>query len=96
MNGVPWSDAEIKLLGTATDALIAERIGRTFNAVMKKRQDLKIKSFYRFLWTPAHIRQLGKKPDGVLAAAWGLQRMAIIRKRKKLGIAAFPIRDHST
>ena len=41
----PWSETELKLLGTDRDAAIAKRLHRSVAAVKTKRQNLRIRGF---------------------------------------------------
>jgi hypothetical protein len=80
------------LLGTASDAEVAERLGRPMNSVRLKRRSLRIPPCpteqYR-LWRPEEIRLLGTAPDPEIAERLDRSQQAIRGKRRKLGIPGF-------
>lgn len=89
MNGREWTDRELKLLGTDVDSAIAAKIGRSANAVRKKRQETAIASAYRRDWKPRELKLLGTMADAALAEMLGCSRLCVFKKRRALGIAAF-------
>ena len=95
----PWTPEEDRLLGTASDAEIARKIGRCFWPVCERRQALgilkaDIKPRNIPYWTPARDKLLGTMPDGVLAKRLGKNLRAVFFRRRRLGIPRFggPIR----
>ncbi|NLP63310.1 hypothetical protein [Paraburkholderia sacchari] len=86
-----WTAKEIALLGTVSDAQVAERIGGiSFSTVQKKRQELGIPSAMpaHFPWLPEHLALLGVLDDAELARLTGRSTRAVNQKRNKLGIPA--------
>ncbi|MBK8916428.1 MAG: hypothetical protein IPM64_17825 [Phycisphaerales bacterium] len=84
----PWTDAELALLGTDTDAAVAARIGRTLTAVLRRRRDLAISAYttHARAWTAAELARLGTVADEQLAQELGCRRITVMRKRRALGI----------
>jgi len=89
-NGQPWTDRETRLLGTAADRAIAEKIGRTARAVETERRKRGIPSHtpHRHVWTEQEAKLLGKLPDSELAQLVGLCRRAVLMERARRGIRA--------
>jgi hypothetical protein len=89
--GTDWDTAEINLLGTAADAAIAQRIGRSVKAVEHMRRKLKVPAFHPHTrrWSKRELALLGKLPDAKLAARLGISRRCVLKTRQRLGIAAF-------
>jgi hypothetical protein len=88
-----WKPEEIAFLGSAPDAEIAARIGRTVEAVRARRQklglvDRPIRPWRP--WQPQEIELLGTASDVEVAARLGRSRGSVGRMRRKLGIPAFP------
>lgn len=92
----PWTEREIKLLATDTDATVAARIGRSPKAVEAKRLALKIPpaTAHARRWAPRELALLGKISDAAVAARIGCSRQHVISKRRTLGIA--PANPHNT
>lgn len=88
MNGKPWETHEVNLLGKAPDGETAKLLGRSINAIRRKRQDENIKSFvpHKREWKDYELQFLGKIPDAVLAKQLGITRKAVISERKRRGI----------
>ncbi|MFX1677037.1 hypothetical protein PWR63_33210 [Paraburkholderia sp. A2WS-5] len=86
-----WTTQEIALLGTLSDARVAERIGGvSFSTVQKKRRELGIPPAApaHLSWPPEHIALLGVLDDAELARLTGRSTRAVNQKRNKLGIPA--------
>lgn len=87
--GRPWTDKEVRLLGSMTDRQLAKKLGRSEHAVCVKRHELGVQPFYRrrYFRLPKRLeKQLGKMSDSQLAALAGCTRMHIYRLRRRLGI----------
>src|SRR5260221_7674062 len=81
-----WIDEELGLLGEIPDRELAQRFGRTLQAIVVKRYVLGIPRHIgaeeNQPWTAAEDRLLGTKLDSVLAKELG-RGVAAIRKRRK-------------
>jgi outer membrane lipoprotein-sorting protein len=89
-HGAGWSDAELRLLGTAPDDEVARRIGRPVNAVRIKRARLGIPNPEGPGWTEEELALLGTAPDEEVAARIGpscrsFRRMARTTLRPRTG-----------
>jgi hypothetical protein len=76
----------LELLGTAPDAEVAARIGRTPTAVADKRCKLGIPHPEGWGWNPEQLALLDTAPDEEVAARTGKTPAAVTRKRFLLGI----------
>ena len=88
---IAWRADEIDLLGTATDAAIAERVARSEGAVAQMRRSLGIAPHLpvrRFAWTPATDALLGTATDAEIAARLGVSRPTVRVRRRSLGVVA--------
>lgn len=87
----PWSAKEDSLLGTASDAEIAERLGRTTRAVEARRERLGIKAQHRIgkVWPARVLALLGKVPDTEIAAMMDVWSLTVLKKRRSLGIPSY-------
>lgn len=87
----PWSDSEVRALGTDTDAAIARLLGRSHKGVETARRDRGIPAFteWKRSWTVAEARQLGRATDKELAKKFGCSRRAVLMERQKRGIPPF-------
>ena len=85
MEPKPWSEAETKLLGTAADRIIAERLERSVDAVGGKRRALGIPAFAAGLWSPEEEAILGQVSDAEAARQLGRTRKAVQHHRILLG-----------
>ena len=83
----PWKSWEIKLLGTKPDRLVAERLGRSPDAVQIKRSLLGISSPGFRPWTKREEAIIRKVPDAEAARQLGRSRKAIVQRRRALGLA---------
>ncbi len=83
----PWPAEEIAMLGKATDAQLARRLGRSVTSVKTRRLRLGIASS-RHRWTPEQDALLAKFPDQTLARRLGCSVKAIQARREGLGIPA--------
>lgn len=64
----PWTAEEINLLGTAPDAVIARRIGRTLAEIKAQRSALNVAApGAQRRWSPEELALLGKLPDEEIA-----------------------------
>lgn len=94
MNGVAWTEAEDALLGTDTDAVIAQKLGRSKVSVARRRHRKGIKPALPHgkppvRWTPAMDLLLGTRPDQDIAEALGLSKSAVHQRRNRLKIKRF-------
>jgi hypothetical protein len=82
----PWTNRELALLGTRSDAEVAELTSRTFGTVWQKRRALGIaQPALRFRrWTLAEDKVIGTASDAVTAARLGRTEMAIKSRRAVL------------
>jgi hypothetical protein len=87
-HGEGWTAEELALLGTVADAEVARRIGRTYEAVRQKREELRIPNPEggRPGWTEEELALLGTLPDADVAQRTGRTETAVTKKRNKLGI----------
>ena len=83
----PWWAEEIAMLGKASDAQVARRLGRSVTSVKARRLRLGIASS-RHRWTPEQDALLGKFPDETLARRLGCTVKAVQARRERLGIPA--------
>jgi hypothetical protein len=86
-HGPLWAPEDIALLGTAADAEVAKRIGRTVDAVRQKREELGLPNPAGNRWAPGAIALLGTLPDQEVARLLGRSIQSVTQKRIKLGIA---------
>ncbi len=82
-----WTDEQIAMLGTVSDAVVAERLGCSNTTVYKKRTELGIAPV-RHRWTAEEIALLGRISDFEVAKRVGLSAKTVNLKRRALGIAA--------
>jgi hypothetical protein len=94
--GEGWQAAWDELLGTASDAEVAERLGCHADTVWQRRKDLRIPSWRPHKpmtparkWTPADDKLLGTMPDTDLAARLRCTVVMVSNRRRKLGVGAF-------
>ena len=81
-----WKPEEDKLLGTAPDAEIARRLGRSESSVKGRRLLLRIKfPNPRRPWPPGELTLLGTLPDAVLAKYFNRPESAVRSKRLQPG-----------
>ena len=84
-----WTDAEVALLGSVPDPVLAKKMGVALHTVNGKRRRLEIPAFYPAIpWNDDHIGMLGALSDGEVARRTGRTRMAVITKRRAMGIQA--------
>ena len=81
----PWLPEDMAMLGKASDAQVARRLGRSVTSVKARRLRLGIGSNRR-RWTPEQDVLLGKFPDGTLARRLGCTVKAVQARRERLGI----------
>lgn len=86
-----WQSWEIDLLGTDTDKRVAERLGRTENAVCVQRHIRRIPPHEArpLLRSEKHRAMLGRVPDQQIADELGVLRQAVQYTRQALGIPAY-------
>jgi hypothetical protein len=79
---------EEKLLGTAPDAAIARRLGRTVLAVASRRRELGRPTPNPDLrrWTKDELQRLGTAPDSEIARRLNRSVAAVETQRLKLGL----------
>ncbi|GMU65398.1 MAG: hypothetical protein AMXMBFR36_16720 [Acidobacteriota bacterium] len=86
----PWTRREIALIGSMSDAALAERLRISVTAVVRKRRSLGIASFRParrpIRWTKRSIRLQGSLPDRVVAERLGVSAATVRAKRLALGI----------
>jgi hypothetical protein len=83
----PWRAEEIAMLGKATDAEVARRLGRSAVSVKARRLRLGIAtSGHR--WTQEQDVLLAKFPDQILARRLGCTVKAVQARREALGTPA--------
>ena len=75
------------MLGKASDAQVARRLGRSVTSVKARRLRLGIASS-RHCWTLGQDALLGKFPDETLARRLGCTVKAVQARRERLGIPA--------
>jgi len=83
-----WTAEEDRLLGTASDAIIAGQLGRSESSVQSRRLKLGIPwvNPARRNWTGDELQLLGTLPDAVLAEKFQRTEKAILSKRLALRI----------
>lgn len=85
---VPAEIAE--LLGTASDAQVADRLGMSQPQVRRLRKKLGISAHMAMKrWTPAEVALLGTAPDKAIAKRLGRTRASVLYARMDRGIAAY-------
>ncbi|WP_280568221.1 hypothetical protein [Chromohalobacter sp. 296-RDG] len=92
--GRTWAPEEDQLLGTASDADIARKIGATQPQVKSRRTQLGIPSFTgvspkKIILPDEAVALLGKASDDNIAIRYGASKSSIQRMRYELGIPAF-------
>lgn len=88
---IRWTEDQLSLLGDLSDAEVAERTGRTANAVALKRCRMGIpnwKSSTSYDWEDWEIKLLGTAPDWQVAKELGVSRRTVLRQRHQRGIPA--------
>lgn len=90
--GYLWTPRALSLVGTATDADVARRLGISRDQVAYQRLKQGIAPYVpgprRIAWSREIIRFLGKHPDTEVARRFGIGGAAIAAKRRQLGIPA--------
>lgn len=87
-----WTPEQDRLLGTGLDSAVAEKLGRSVNAVRSRRCALGIPVHEHTgarPWTPIEEKLLGKKPDDEVARLLGRGARGVQIHRQSLGIPAF-------
>jgi hypothetical protein len=84
-----WPAGQLRLLGTAPDAELARRIGRSANAVRVMRTRLGIPDPGGHGWTAEEVALLGTAPDAEVATRIGRSVTAVMLKRCLLGLPTF-------
>ena len=86
-----WTEKELSLLGTDTDAAIAKKVGRNQHAVTIQRTKLGIPAAQPrgYDWTSDEDAMLGTGTDQAVADTLGVAKITIMRRRQKLGIPSF-------
>jgi DNA-binding transcriptional regulator YdaS (Cro superfamily) len=94
LNRVDWDSCKVKLLGTASDAQIATRLGVTKTAVRQQRVKRAIPPFGKTRaelnhdWTQKQLEWLGKLSDAEIARRIGVSPPTVGWKRRCMGMAA--------
>lgn len=92
-NAEDWTPGEIALLGTMTDARVAEKLGLGHAVVHRMRNALGIPPNRGHRggtgWVQDMIVRLGNAPDRELAEELGISRQAVVLQRQKRGISAY-------
>ena len=89
-----WTPKSSKLLGTASDVVIAKRLGTKPSAVLAERKRLGIPPCHhsreakRHAWTKSELAMLGKESDFKIAKQIGLDHKTVREKRQLLGISS--------
>ena len=92
-----WTKRELRLLGKATDSVIAKHLHLTLDQVRHERERRTIPPFARHVrirWTPAVVAKLGMLSDDALAAELGVSPGAVGYQRQQRKIPAFT--DHQS
>lgn len=93
----PWPEKWLKLLGTATDQAVADKINSgsqsrkvTIHSVrsMRMSRDIPAQVPRAYIWTADEDVLLGTAADSVIAAQLGCSRRCVLMRRQALGIAA--------
>jgi hypothetical protein len=85
-----WSEAEMAMLGTESDRVVAERLGLEVSTVVYQRMRRDIPTANpRQPWTEAEEALLGTRPDRDLARKWGRTELGVAVRRRELGIKVF-------
>lgn len=89
---IPWTDAQIKLLGTMTDADVSYKIKRPPQSIYLKRVELGIPAFFvaapKIDW-PQIVLLLGTTSDVDLARKFSISIGSVRRRRLALGIPRY-------
>lgn len=96
----PWTSSELEELRAnhdLPDKVVAAMLGRTPNAVMKKRHELGLKKYRVERWTPEQDDELARMAaDGMCAReigeAMGRTRVSVQCEARKLGVLVEPER----
>ena len=87
--GFAWTQADLTLLGQASDVAVAKAIGTTVPVVRGKRYALKIAAYIPVFWDAEKEALLGTVPDRELAQRLGTTFSAVAKRRGVLKIPAF-------
>ena len=88
--GREWTEEQIALLGTMSDAKVAKSLGISIPTVLKKRKELDIPRIPRGRqWTEEQIALLGTISDRELGERLGISTHPVFLKREELGIPAY-------
>lgn len=95
----PWTEEEESLLGTDTDAAVAEILCRNKPQISARRLKLGIPAFcveksVQIAWTEDEISLLGTDSDEEVARQLGRTRFSVMAARQRLGIAASEVRSN--
>jgi hypothetical protein len=85
-HGAWWTPEDIALLGTLPDEEVAQRTGRTVDAVRRKRWERAIPNPASNRWAAEDVALLGTEPDKVVAEMVRRSVGAVLQKRIKMGI----------
>jgi hypothetical protein len=88
----PWAAEELSVLGTAPDADVGSKLGRSLNSVNEQRRKLGLRSKNHPQaggWTPAEEVALGKDADAKVAVNLGRTVKSVGNRRRQLKIPAF-------
>ena len=89
-----WTAASLSLLGTMTDASLAEKLGVSKLSIGAKRRELRIPpakriSHRRIHWTPEMDALLGTEIDLAIARKLRINATSVGIRRKQLKIASW-------
>jgi hypothetical protein len=79
-----WTAERIALLGTCTDAEIANRLGISHNAVFVQRKTHKIPPWNRYRWGETELELLRTSSDQEVAEMTGRSFQEIAARRREL------------
>lgn len=83
-----WNEAELALLGTASDQAVAGQLGCNDSQVRYARKQRNIPKFQPARWAEAVLQQLGVVPDKQVAQTAGISVTRVQAERQRRGIAA--------
>lgn len=92
-----WTNEELAMLGTMSDAKLSKIIKHCEAVITRKRNALGIigfgGTFRLFNWTQSDLELLGKHPDDNIGKMIGCSGTTVSKKRRELGIAPYRFRN---